>query len=328
MGRLFWFVLCLLLLLPTVAGCAALAAKTAAAPEPAAKRSPDWRRGIAILGDSFYDEYQGSDRRGGDYAAVTFNAVELLARTRGFALGAWGNWGEPRRTGYQYNWARSGATSSTMIEMGQHLGAAEQVAAGDVALVLIGVGSNDFSPYYGDSYERIYTGAMSDDQLRAKIETAVANVTVAVDTVQRAGAEGVILVLFMQWELDPTLSQWYPDAARRRRVADAIDAVNTGLLAMASARGAAVVSQAEVGAQLQPAFDAEGFYQIGGERIDFLHHGDEPHHSRLADGQHTGTVMSGVVANYYLIDTINQIFDLTIPRLSDEEILREAGLRP
>jgi hypothetical protein len=311
-----------------VAGCAAWNSKPKLVQAQAASAAPDPRRGVAILGDSFYDEYRGTDQRGGEYAAVTFNLVELLARNRGFHLGAWGDWGEPRRVGYQYNWARSGATSTTMIEMGQHTGAAEQIAAGDVSFVFIGIGSNDFSPYYGDSYERIYNGTMSDEELAAKMDTAIANVTLAVDTVQQAGAQAVAMALFIQWESDLTLPQLYPDAERRRRVADAIDAVNAGLRTMAAERGVAVVDQNEIGRSLEPSMDAEGFFNIGGERIDMLHHSDEPHHSRLADREHVGTVMGGVAANFYFIDTLNQHFGLGIPRLTDEEILREAGLRP
>jgi hypothetical protein len=215
-----------------------------------------------------------------------------------------------------------------MIEMGQHIGAAEQVKAGGVSFVFIGVGSNDFSPYYGDNYQRIYSGAMSDAELEEKVRAAIANVTLAVDTVQQAGAEGVALALFIQWDYDRTLAELYPEAERRQRVTQAIDAVNAGLVAMAAERGVAVVNQSDIGRSMQPNFDAEGFYHIGGERIDFMHHGDEPHHSRLADREHVGTVMSGVAANYYFIDTLNREFGLDIPPLTDEEILREAGLRP
>jgi lysophospholipase L1-like esterase len=329
MGRTLWFSLCLLLaLLFATASCAAWSLGARAGQVHSAGSAVDPQRGIAILGDSFYDEYQGTDRRGGDYAAVTFNLVELLARKRGFHLGAWGEWGEPRREGYQYNWARSGATSTTLIEMGQHTGAAAQIAAGLVSFVFIGIGSNDFSPYYGDAYERIYSGTMSDEELAAKVAAAIANVTLAVDTVQQAGAQGVGMALFMQWELDPLLPELYPDAARRQRVADAIAAVNTGLAAMAAARGVAVVDQSEVSRSMQPLIDAAGYLTIGGQQIDLLHHGDEPHHSRLADREHLGTVLGGVTANFYLIDILNREFGLDIARLSDEEILREAGLIP
>lgn len=283
---------------------------------------------LAILGDSFYDEYQGTDQRGGSYAAVTFNLVEVLVRNRSFHLGAWGEWGEPRRTGYQFNWARSGATSTTLIEMGQHLGVAQQIAEGKVRIVFIGIGANDFNPYYGDSYPRIYSGDMGDEELAAKIATAIDNVTLAVDTVQQAGAQGVIMTLFTQWELDPTIVQLFPEAERRRRVADAIDAVNAGLQTMAAERNVTVVNQNEIGANVLPLLDAEGRLTIGGEGIDFLTHDDEPHHARLGDKQHLGTVMSGWSANYYFIDPLNQHLGFQIARLTDEEILREAGLRP
>ncbi len=284
--------------------------------------------GVGILGDSFYDEYQGTDARGGQYHDVTFNLVELLARNRPFYLGPWGDWSEPRRTGYAFNWARSGATSKTMIEMGQHTGVAAQIAAGDVTFVFIGIGANDFSPFYGDFYERIYSGAMSDEELEAKIAKAIADVTLAVDTVQQAGAQGVAMTLFTQWELDPTTQAMYPDASRRQRVAKAIDEVNAGLAAMAAERRVAVVDQIKLGKSILPQLDTEGFLDVGGERIDFLRHGDEPHHSRLADSEHLGTVISGLTANYYFVDTLNQSFGQAVAPLSDEEILHEAGLRP
>jgi lysophospholipase L1-like esterase len=285
-------------------------------------------RGVAILGDSFYDEYQGTDARGGDYHGVTFNLVELLARNRGLPLGDWGDWGEPRRVGYAYNWARSGATSTTLVEMGQHLGAAEQITAGQVTFVFIGIGANDFSPFYGDFYARIYDGSMSDAELADKVAAAVANVTLAVDTVQQAGAQGVAITLFTQWDLDPTVQQMYPDVSRRQRVAQAIEAVNAGLQAMAAARGVAVVNQNKLGMTLLPRLDAEGSLDVGGEQIDFLRHGDEPHHSRLADREHVGTVISGVLANYYFVETLNQDFGQAVPPLTEAEILHEAGLLP
>ena len=79
--------------------------------QPKESNEIDQLQGIGIMGDLFYDEYQADDQRGGDFHAVTFNLVEILERTRDFNLGPWGTWGEPRRTGYEYNWARSGATS-------------------------------------------------------------------------------------------------------------------------------------------------------------------------------------------------------------------------
>jgi hypothetical protein len=286
----------------------------------------DLLKGIGIMGDSFYDEYQADDQRGGNYHALTFNLVEILERTRNFNLGPWGRWGEPRRTGYEFNWARSGATSQDMIDQGQHTGLAQQVAEGKVTFVFIGIGANDFSPYYRDDYKNIYNGQMTDQQLKEKIKNAISNVTLAVETVQQAGAKGIIVTLFTQWELDPLIGEIYPDQTRRQRVAKAIDAVNQGIQAMAETKGVVIYNQNEFGMKLLPSLQESRYLNVGGKLIDFLECGDKPIYSRLADQQHLGTVLSGVSANTYFIETMDKNFDLHIPLLSDQEILQIAGL--
>jgi hypothetical protein len=315
-----------MLLLALAAGCstALFSGSVAAAPATAPTRLEG---GLAILGDSFYDEYQGTSPRGGAYTDVTYNPVELLVRLRGVDLGRWGQWGEPRREGYEYNWARSGANSNSMISQGQHTSAAAQIAAGKVDYVYIGIGANDFNPYHGGTYKSIYAGTMSAKALNDKIKGAVRNVALAVDTVQEAGPKGVVITLFTQWDLDPALPRLFPDVAGRRRVAETIDAVNEGLKAMAAEKGVAVFDQNQVGRAILPQLK-NGSLDFGGERISFMENGDEPHHARLADGQHLGTVVSGLSANYYFIDTFNRAFGLNIPRLTDEEILQAAGIRP
>ena len=283
--------------------------------------------GIGILGDSFYDEYQADDQRGGVFHAVTFNLVEFLVRTRNFNLGSWGSWGEPRRTGYEYNWARSGATSHDLIQQGQHTELAEQIRQGKVTYVFIGIGANDFSPYYGNSYSDIYDGLMTDEQLAGKIQDAIANVTLAADTVQKAGAKGIIVTLFTQWELDPLIYNTFPDSVRRQRVSTAIDAVNQGIKTMANDKGIIAFDQNALGMRLLSILVNGRYLNVGDQLIDFLECGDEPHYSRLADCQHLGTVMSGVLANMYFIEALNTNFGTNIQPISDTEILHMAGLR-
>ena len=281
--------------------------------------------GLGILGDSFYDEYQGDDNRGGASHSTTFNLVEILVHTRHFDLGPWGKRDEPRRTGYAYNWARSGATSESMIEQGQHTGLAEQIRQGLVSYVWIGIGANDFNPYFPTAYQEIYNGTMTDAQIQEKIDRAVANVTLAVETVQEAGAKGIVVTHFTQWDLDPLLSENYPDAAGRRRVAEAINAVNEDIQAMADEKGIAAFNQNMVGMNLLPKLVENRYLLVADQRIDFAVCGDEPQFSRLADLQHLGTVMSGISTNYYFINTFNEQFGMEIQPLSDEEILRIAG---
>src|SRR3954469_22183694 len=88
---------------------------------------------IGVLGDSYSDEYRfyPPDR------ATARNWVEILAEARGLDFGPFSaeGRGEPRNRGYEYNWARSGATTDDLIAAGQHTGLAAQVAAGKVRLV-------------------------------------------------------------------------------------------------------------------------------------------------------------------------------------------------
>ena len=201
---------------------------------------------MGILGDSSYDEYQADDNRGGDYHDVAFNMVELLVKYRGFNLGPWGTWGDVRRTGYKYNWARSGSTSSTLIQSGQHTGLADQIRAGEVTFVFISVGTNDFSPHFMSGYDDIYSGKMSDAEVNAKVDTAISNMTEAVTTVKAAGAKGVMMMTFPQWEIHPAIVKQFPNAAGRKRVFNAIEKINRGLIQMGKEQGIVVLDQNKI----------------------------------------------------------------------------------
>ena len=52
--------------------------------------------------------------------------------------------GEPRNGGFAYNWARENATTDDLIAQGQHTGVAEQVRRGQVRVVVLFAGGNDF----------------------------------------------------------------------------------------------------------------------------------------------------------------------------------------
>ena len=95
-----------------------------------------------MLGDSYSDEYQFYP----PHRSTARNWVEILATTRGLNFGRFStaSRGEPRNQGYEYNWARSDATTDDLIATGQHLGVAAQVRAGEVSLVVVFIGGNDF----------------------------------------------------------------------------------------------------------------------------------------------------------------------------------------
>jgi hypothetical protein len=136
---------------------------------------------FGMAGDSLTDEYLAGAN--GDRAALNLAAkswVEILAQTRGadFNFGAYksdpnNNWGGSRDTGYEYNYAKSGAVASDATRMligtnvnsplkfpitasgssylsteingdADGIGLAGQVGAGKVDTAFIGLGSNDF----------------------------------------------------------------------------------------------------------------------------------------------------------------------------------------
>ena len=109
---------------------------------PLAPARAGWRGGIGVLGDSYSDEYQFYP----PHRSTARNWVEILAATRGLNFGRFSTQsrGEPRNQGYEYNWARSDATTDDLIVTGQHTGLAAQVARGEVNLVVVFIGGNDF----------------------------------------------------------------------------------------------------------------------------------------------------------------------------------------
>lgn len=325
----------LLLALCLLAGCsfqqpfitpAPQASPTSPAATPLAMEAPASLGGIGILGDSTSDEYQADDARGGDYAAQTFGWVEQLVKNRNLNFGVWGSWGEPRRTGYEFNWARTGATANTMHTGGQVKGLAEQVAAGKVAYVLIWIGGNDFHMRNGP-YEQIYSGTLQGAELQAKLDGFTNDVVRAMDEILTAGKVKMAVVTVTDQGLARQAASLYPDAAGRQKVSDAINSVNAVIAKEAQARGVLVIDSNQLANNLFSRYDSRGYLLVGGQTIDTNKPGDEPHHLQLGDWiGHSGTVLSGIIANQMFIEPFNQAFNLGIQPLTDQEILQIAGL--
>ncbi len=283
-------------------------------------------RGIAVMGDSDSDEYRADDNRGGEYAATTFNWVEQLALRRGLNFGCWGTWPEPRRTGFEFNWARSGATAESLLSGGQHTGVASQVAAGKVTLVFLHVGSNDFLRGH---YEEIYDGRLSERALDSKVVNFIANITTAIDTVLDAGPVSVVLTDVQDPSASPFVARKYPDAAGRQRVADAIAVVNTGLASMAAQRGAILVESNKIAEAGMSRISKTGKLSIGGKLVDVVNRGNSPLHFQLDDNAgHAGTIASGLLANVWFIEPVNAALGTSMEPFSDLEILKTAGVAP
>jgi lysophospholipase L1-like esterase len=290
---------------------------------PTGTPAPLQLKGIAVIGDSQSDEYRADDARGFTYSETTRNWVELLADKRSLPFGIWGSWDEPRRTGYEYNWARSGATTLSMLASGQHIGAAEQVREGKVNVVIFYVGANDFAPYITpDGYEALYERKLSDPQILEKSNTIVANVQTAIDTVRVAGDVKILLILIPDWGNNTAVQVAFPLPHHRARVTRVIETTNEELKKVAVERNIAFLDPNQFYREL---FSPGSRIRIGEKEFNSIFPSDNPQSVFLSDGIHTGTALNGLFANE-VVEHLNTFLGTKIVPLQDADILSASGL--
>lgn len=280
--------------------------------------------GVGFVSDSTTDEYRANDNRGGVYGTTTLNWMELLTKYRGLNTGAWGNWGEPRRSGYEYNWSRSGATSGSALQNGQPAGLAGQISTGTVTLAYYSLGANDYA-WYNPQFGQIYWGTLANVDLDNYISLVATNIISGVDQLNASGVANVLVSTIPDITMSPSVQVQYPDATRRQLVSDAISRTNEIIKTSLVARGIPYLDQNLLAMEMLSRVDAQGNITVGGEAISFINPGDEPHHGILADTVHSGTVMSGLYANYW-IDVVNQKFGAGLTKFTDAELLQFAGI--
>jgi hypothetical protein len=275
--------------------------------------------GVGVLGDSNSDEYRTDDCRGcgTPVEATTLNWVELLARYRGVNFGPVGTWGAPRRAGYEYNWALSGATAHDLIADGQHTGLAQQVAQGLVSTVVISVGANNYNDW-NDSYESIYSGELTGSALTDYETTIVDDITLAMDTVQSVGAAQIIWNPIPDMSADAYLQRAFPRAGQRQRVTDSYTRVNARLGVNAEARGIAVVNVAGETEYALAHITHQGQYLIDGRTLDIADECWSPNCIIMPD-HHVGTVGQGIYANFYFLQPLG------LAAFTDRELIVNAG---
>lgn len=296
--------------------------------------------GIAVIGDSTQDEYRADDNRGGVYAANTFNWLEMLVRYRGVNAGAWSNTsrGEPRRGGYAFVWARSAATSSGAST--QAAGIVPQLSGGQVGLVLMQIGLNDFAPWgsmpsmsiYACPGVSIYDCNLNGQALTTRLNTTASNINSAARTLNNARPGSVVIVAVQDYitlQLNPPseIQAYTPDVAKRQKIIDAFAYLNNRVKAQAQLDGILFMDfNAAALAELTARRNAQNDLVIGAALVDVDTRGDEPHHALLGDTyMHPGTAVSGLFANVY-IRQLNALFGGAMPELTNAEILSAAGI--
>jgi hypothetical protein len=285
---------------------------------------------LGIMGDSNSDEYRASENnRGGRYASTTLNWAEQLQRHRGVDIGSWGSWGGARRSGYEYNWALSGATAEDVVRTGQATGLAQQVAAGRVNTVVLYVGANDFA-IWNDTYANIYNGVVAGKSLEDYINKIVSSIATAVDAVRAAKTVDIIVTNLMDRGQSAAFIARFPDPAKRQVVTNAILAVNAGIDGLVRARpNVALVDLYNFidSPKYRPRINlASSTVSVGSEQISYVSADDQPHHVMLSDDEHSGTVVQCLLANYIFLDPLKSKFGRRIKPFTDEECLAHAGI--
>ena len=284
---------------------------------------------LGIMGDSASDEYRADDNRGGIYGSTTLTWDEQLQRYRGIDIGLWGKWGGTRRSGYEYNWALSGATAEDVVNTGQAAGLAQQVAADKINTVVLYVGANDFAIWNG-TYGKIYDGALTGQTLKDYIDGIVSSIAIAIDTVRAAGAVNMIVTNLQDRGAGPRFTSQFPDATKRQVVTDALVAVNAGIESVVNARrDVALVDlyNAAKAPEIRSRINlAHGTFLIANQEISLIVNGDEPHHAVLADNEHNGTVVQCLIANLIFVSPLKSKFGQHMRPFTDEECLTNAGI--
>lgn len=293
--------------------------------------------GLAVMGDSLSDEY--SDQPWGGYAT---NWVQLVEAYRGIDLGPTateagqegGTWGEPRRTGFAYDWARSGDDSGDLLSHGQHTGVASQVDSNEVTHAVLVIGSNDFNPsVLGGPYWSIYYNSWSDTQKSNYVNQILGNIETALVAVRDAGGR-VVLGNVLDFGLTPAVYNnfLFRNDTNRDRVSAVIQQVNAGLVDLAQRYQVPLIDL--YGLQ-QDVFGTNTNLRttltIGNVAIQLQQGDTDPvsNPNRTAafvdDEAHPHTTIQGLFANV-ILEALWLGYDEFIPLFTEQEILANAGL--
>jgi lysophospholipase L1-like esterase len=275
-------------------------------------------RGVGVLGDSYSDEYRHytPDR------TQARNWVEFLSEARGFNFGSVSreSLGEPRNLGFAFNWARSAATSTDLVARGQHTGVAAQVAAGEVDLVVLFVGGNDFINALRSS-NPVSDGARASERTQA-------NLRIVMETILRAREQMHVIVLTIPDVRElPEIRQAIQSGTISREAVDAcgagLKAYNDAIRALPWREPRVAVVDLELAMRISLVI-APSRLVVGDRAISRIEHGNAPDRFFLADGRHLGTVGQGLIAKL-IVDKLNTRFSAGIKPIADEEILEYAS---
>jgi lysophospholipase L1-like esterase len=277
---------------------------------------------LGAVGDSLTDEYAEET-----YGGYAFSWTQQLVMQRGINMGptaaqagmAW--WGEPRRTGYQDNWARYSATTDQALSGGQASGVEQGVEQRGTSHAVVFIGGNDFSPGEGP-YNQIYDGAPVDPDY---VDSRLLNYRQLLQQLAPLG-ERVVLVNVLDFSFMPLVWAGHTVPEYRERVTRVIADFNQQLRALARERGIVYLDLFRLNKDLfGPNQDPTRRYiLVGGRLIDLLGSGVDPSNGFVADTVHPHTVIQSIWAN--AIMTALSTVGGDIPLFTEREMLENVGM--
>ena len=295
---------------------------------------------LGVMGDSLSDEYFEES-----YGTYATNWVQQLVVWRGVNVGPTaaaagqpgGTWGTPRDTGYEFNWALSGDTSSNLLADGQDTGLEAQVIPFGISHAVLAIGANDFNPdfldYPGSAYFPVYNGSWSTSQISNYVAQTLTNIEAALSTVVTTG---VNLVLFNVLDYGKTPAVYneffYTNGSKRELVSAVIQQVNAGLVFLAQKWQVPLVDAFGLQKVIFGSnTNLQSLLYIGNVAIHLQQSDTNPTNSPnrtaafVADGAHPHTTIQGLFANMAL-EAMSLGFGTQVSLFSEQEILSHAGL--
>lgn len=283
---------------------------------------------LGAVGDSLTDEYL--EQSYGSYATCW---TELLVLHRAIDMGPTaeeagqpgGTWGEPRRTGFEHNWARSGATTNTMLSAGQHTGLADAVLTQGVTHAAMFIGGNDFS-FWSGCYDEVYNGEWDQQDIDDWIAGRINNITTALETIVPTGVH-LVIVNIPDFSIMPLVWSYRPDPVRRDAVAAAVEQANAELRDLAAEHDLALLDMYALTKTIfGPNRDQHEHLLVGNVEIELLlASGSDPLAAWVADGVHPRSVVQGIWANA-ILTALNLAYDANVTLFSEEELLTNGDL--
>jgi lysophospholipase L1-like esterase len=295
---------------------------------------------LGVMGDSLSDEYFEES-----YGTYATNWVQQLVNYRTVNVGPTavaagqpgGTWGSPRRTGYEFNWALSGDTSSNLLADGQDTGLAAQVVPFGITHAVLAIGANDFNPdfldYPSSAYFPVYNGTWSSSQISNYVAQVLTNIETALVTVETTGVRMVLFNILDYGKTPAVYNEFlYTNGSKREHVSAAIEQANAGLVYLAQKHQVPLVDA--FGLQLKifgSNTNLQQYLYIGNVAINLQASDTDPTNAPdrtaafVADGAHPHTTIQGLFANMAL-EAFWLGYQTDVPLFSEQEILSHAGV--